>query len=90
MQFKALQIERETYGEFKGKCVGTAKFDSTFGSVSITLSPELAARVLTVCADALVNVSREAANLMTQEIIDQLPAPAPVKQGAIAEGAGHD
>lgn len=86
MQFKALQIERETYGEFKGQCVGTAKFEGAFGSVSITLSPELAARVLVVCADALINVSREAANLMTQEIIDQLPVPS---KAALPEGARH-
>lgn len=75
MQFKRLEIERQIWGEFQGQCVGKAQFDGAFGSVSVTLSPELAARILVVCADALVNVSREAANLMTQEIIDLLPTP---------------
>ena len=74
MLFKELQIERMGYGEFKGQCVGTATFDGVFGEVSVKLTPELAARVLVVCADALVNVSREAANMMTQEVINMLPA----------------
>lgn len=84
MQFKSLRIERKNYGPFEGQNVGEAEFDGAFGTIGVTLSPELAARVLVVCADALVNVSREAAKLMTHDIINQLPTPAK------PEEIGHD
>lgn len=93
MQFKSLRIERKEYGPFEGQNVGEATFAGAFGTLGVMLTPELAARVLLVCADALVNVSREAATLMTHDIINQLPSPAgtPSREALMKQsGVGHD
>jgi len=84
MKLEQLALTYCTYGVNNGKYTGAAKFENQYGSIELTLSPEMSAQILQICAEALVANSREVAANLTAAVIEQttqaLPAPLePVK-----------
>lgn len=68
MIFKRLRLERKDYGQFGGQVIGEVEFDGITGAIVLNISPEQAKAILAVCAEALVNTTREVAKVMHQEI----------------------
>ena len=75
MNIKELRIARQEYGEDKGKLMGQLKVDSQEGAITINLTHEHAQKVIAMCADSLVVVSKEVANEMTAELLEQSSVP---------------
>lgn len=73
MIMKRLNINRGYDG--KQPLSGVVEFSGKVGNIAINLREELAARVLAICADEIVEASKLAAAEMTAEVITALPAP---------------
>jgi hypothetical protein len=67
MQLLKLEIERERWGDRKGEFKGEAVFDGEAGTVTLKLTPELAHRLLLLCADAIVDTAKVAATALVVE-----------------------
>lgn len=70
MKLKSLEIELNTYGEYRGRYLGKIRFEDDSGAVCLTLDPDLAAALLATCSANLVKVSTKAAANLAQ-ILDQ-------------------
>ena len=70
MILKRLDIELKEYGDDKGKHVGRAVFAGPLGTVGLILTPDHVQAIFKVCADSLVVVAKEAATLLTSQILD--------------------
>lgn len=68
---KSIYLSTESYGPRKGRLTGNAEFTNQFGEVKITINPEHAARIVEILAEALVATTRETAQLMTSQVIEQ-------------------
>lgn len=78
MQLKSLVLTRVQWGERVGQFEGDVCFTEPKGEIKIMLTQEHISGILTLCADALVQSTREVANIMTANIINAtaaLPAP---------------
>ncbi len=75
MNLKELRIVREEYGQDKGKLLGKIKVDSQDGEITIRLTPKHIEQILRVCADSLVEVSKEVASELTSSMIEQSAVP---------------
>ncbi len=73
MIMKRLLIDRGYDG--KAPLKGVVEFTGRAANIEINLREELAARVLAICADEIVEASKLAAAEMTAEVITALPAP---------------
>ena len=76
MKLERLIISLCGYGPNAGRYEGDCHFSGQYGSVGIVLSPDVSDAILKLCADALVKNSREVAENMTAQIIEQSNAPA--------------
>ncbi len=56
--------------------LGEITFDGPFGKVLIRTDDELSRAILSVCADKIVAASRQVAEQLTANIIEQVSAPA--------------
>lgn len=70
MRLESLRITLDEYGEHKGKYTGKACFKGQYGGSEIILSPSVSQAVLRLCAEALLENTREMANNMTAEVIE--------------------
>ena len=70
MRLSHLSIALNEYGDEKGKYSGKAAFKGQYGGIDIVLSPEVSQAVLKLCADALVQNSKDVASNMTAEVIE--------------------
>ena len=74
MELESLYLTKETYGPNKGKISGKITFQGNAGEISLVLTPANAQEILRICADRLVEQSREAAMSMTAAIIENAGA----------------
>jgi len=70
MYLNKLEIERQRYGEQKGKYLGKAEFENEIGAISLNLTPELCDKLFDICADGIVEIAGEAANNLRMTVID--------------------
>ena len=69
MKLRELNIELQTYGEFRGRYIGKVKFDDdAVGSICLTLDPDLALALLATCGQQIVGVSTKAAQQLRANI----------------------
>ena len=71
MILKKLEIELSTYGEFKGQYRGEARFENENGKVTVVLKEQHCDAIFNLCADAIVQSSKEVANAMIKPILTQ-------------------
>ena len=74
MELESLYLTKETYGPDKGKVKGTISFRGSVGKIELVLTHENAQEILRICADRLVEQSREAAVSMTAAIFENAGA----------------
>jgi hypothetical protein len=55
---------------------GSATFSGKLGRVQLQLSESLSEQILSVCADALVAASKQVAETLTADVIEQVASPA--------------
>ena len=69
LTLKSLKIERCDWSHMPqfGRHEGKAVFDGEGGSVEIKLTPELCHRLFLLCADAVVDVAKQAATALVCE-----------------------
>lgn len=72
MILKALQIDRQEYGEFKGQFTGKIVFDCPKGAISINLDEATCRKLLAVCGDGLTGIAKEAATLLQAQVIESV------------------
>ena len=73
MKLKSLSLELATYGIHEGKFTGQARFEDQYGAMEVVLVPEMANKVLELCAETLVQQAARSANLFTDAIINRAP-----------------
>lgn len=74
MKMKELHIEEiPSYVDSSGNYRGKIKFSGNNGVVEIHLNHERIKKILAVVADALVETSKDVAENLTAEIINQVP-----------------
>ena len=74
MLLKKLEIERQSWGDYKGKCVGKITFEGNDGSVALNLNPASCEKLFLLVADGLIDVAKETAENMTCNLIEQKTA----------------
>jgi len=74
MKLKSLSIEYSTYGIHEGKFIGQARFENQYGAMEVILAPEMASKVLELCAESLIQQATRSANLFTDAFLNQPPA----------------
>ncbi len=74
MILKNLEIELNTYGKEKGKYTGRVDFQNEDSKIQLRLTPEHINKIFELCADALVQTAKDAANEMTVNIIEHKKA----------------
>ena len=70
MILKNLYIGLESYGKDKGMYKGHLEFSDKTGEIKINVTPEQCHKIFEICADALVEQAKKAANIMTATIIE--------------------
>lgn len=70
MDLESLKIEKRAWGENKGKYTGSINFYNQQGSIGLNLEPEQINKIFAICADVLIQTSKEVANDMTANIIE--------------------
>ena len=70
MELESLYMTVETYGPDKGRVKGSISFRGSAGKIELVLTHENAQEILRICADRLVEQSKEAAMSMTADIIE--------------------
>ena len=73
MYLNRLDIRRVSYGEREGQLDGEVTFANPKSEIKLSLTPEQVAGMLTLCADALVRSTHDAAAVITANILTQLP-----------------
>lgn len=71
MVLTELRIAKIKYGEREGQYEGKASFTGELGDVAIRMTPEMVERIFEIAADAIIAVSREAAQTMCCQVIQQ-------------------
>ena len=80
IQLTTINISLQTYGPNEGKYTGEVRFKGVYGAVEIVLSPSISEKILALCAEGLMQNTRELAETLTANILvsqTTLPAPAP-------------
>ena len=76
MKMTKLQIELSDYGPNRGKYEGRVFFENEFkAAIQIPLDDEVSRRVLEVCADQVVQAGKDAAAMITTEVIEAINTP---------------
>ena len=73
MIFEKLEIERENWGSKAGQYKGSIRFSSQNATVYLKITPEMASKILEMCADKLVDASHEMSEVMRGDIIEAMP-----------------
>ena len=71
MQFERLQVERQKYGDNKGKVTGAVKYSDPVGEMTLALSERQCDEILRIISDTMVRMTNDLANNMTSSIITQ-------------------
>lgn len=75
MILQELKIERERWGDNKGKFAGSITFESARSSIKMALTHDVSERLLKVVGESLVDEAKELATELTAECVDALPEP---------------
>ena len=70
MNLKKLDIRRKEYGIDEGLLVGVIIFDNQHSEITLRLDSEAINKIFAVCADQLIETSKEAANKLTCAVIE--------------------
>ncbi|RLV60991.1 hypothetical protein D5018_03880 [Parashewanella curva] len=70
MLLQDLRLTRRSFGKDEGKMIGSAEFSNKQGKVTIKLTAEQCDKILRVCADSVIENSKEAAEMMTAGFIE--------------------
>lgn len=70
-----LEIERERWGNNKGKFKGAVRFSNATKSIELALPHDMSQRILKECGLALVDAAKELAEDLTADCIEALPNP---------------
>ena len=71
MILKDLSISLREYGPAKGTYQGKLVFTSQTGEIKINVDHEKCYEIFKICAGAIVDQAKRAANILTAEIVDQ-------------------
>ncbi len=72
MQLKSLTLTRQQWGEFIGQVTGTVEFESPAAKIALVITPAMASKLLAVVGEALVQVSKEAAESLQCDVIESV------------------
>lgn len=70
MILKTLTITRVMWGERQGQLEGEVTFTNPKGEIKALLTDEQLPGIVALCAEALVSSAKEAASIMTSDIIN--------------------
>ena len=70
MELESLYLRKEPYGAKKGQMTGDIVFSNDGGKITLVLTAENSREILRICAERLVEQSREVATQMTAAIIE--------------------
>jgi len=70
MRLERLTINRNQYGKHKGRLAGQITISGESGAINMNIRPEHAEAIIAVCASALVDTAKEAANVMVGDLIE--------------------
>ncbi len=73
MQLESFKIERMTYGVNAGKLQGDITYKNSQGRVQLLLNDSVAARLLYIVAEEMVESTKSLAEQLTADIITQVP-----------------
>lgn len=79
MRLTSLHVARVEYGSDKGELHGRVKFTGDVGNIEINLDARLSARIVTICAEAIVEASQATAALMAEDVIEGVALTPPEK-----------
>jgi hypothetical protein len=71
VRLESLSVAYQDYGPQKGTYRGEIKFVGEYGSTQIRLDAQLSAELIKLCAASLVRQTKETADVMANEIIEQ-------------------
>lgn len=71
MILRELEVKLETYGDFKGQYRGKARFTGEYGEVIVVLSEKHCDGIFNLCADSIIQNSKEVASAMIKPILTQ-------------------
>lgn len=91
MKLTSLEIELQSWGEYRGQYTGKVKYEGKEGAVALTLSPEVSETVLRAIAGDIVRITKHTAEnfaAITEESVQQarieasknIPALQPAKE----------
>ena len=66
MQFERLHVNKD----YRGGLSGSIEFSNDLGKIALTLPDELAQKLLAICAETLVDISKQAAEEMSVKVIE--------------------
>ncbi len=73
MKLKRIEIELQTYGEHKGKYLGTITFeDNTSDKFTFGLTPDVCVKYLTPIAHEVINSAKELGGKLAKSFINEL------------------
>ncbi len=76
MRLNKISIERrQSYEKNPGQLEGEVEFGSETGVITLRLTPKHVEQIINICADSIVAVSKEVAQELTSEIIEQSNLP---------------
>lgn len=73
MVFRELKIERESWGEKKGQYTGAIRYSGEAANIELKINDEQIQSIFAIVADRMIEVSKEAAEELTCDIIQSLP-----------------
>lgn len=71
MILQEIRIELQKYGQYKGQYAGSAKFCNPDGETTVFLKPEHCDAIFNLCADAILQQSKDVASAMIKPILTQ-------------------
>ena len=71
MILRKLEIERQIYGRDKGKLTGCIRWSDEISDISFSLNEDHIRRIFSICAEAIEEIGREAAQALVCRVIDQ-------------------
>ena len=70
MKFQKLEIERGRFGADSGKLIGKVQFESDNSTVFLKITEEHVQKVMDLCADLLIETTKEMAEIVRNDIIE--------------------
>lgn len=68
MELKQVFLTRN----YNGDLTGSVEFSNELGTIKLNMDPEASQEILRVCGDALVRISKKAADEMTAKVIEAI------------------